>query len=53
MQRWFKPVTIATCEAEIRRIVFQGQPRQEASPYLKKYPRKKNWWSVSSGRTLA
>jgi hypothetical protein len=30
-----KPVILAAWEAEIRRIVVQGQPRQKVRPYLK------------------
>jgi hypothetical protein len=35
---WFRPVTLATQEAEIRRIAVRSQPGQKSSvrPYLEK-----------------
>jgi hypothetical protein len=44
------PVILATQVAEIRRILFQSQPRQKfVRPYLKKNPSQKRAGGVAQG----
>jgi hypothetical protein len=48
---WFTPVTTATQEAEIKRIVVRSQPRQIVQTLSQKNSlQKKGWWSGSRYR---
>jgi hypothetical protein len=48
--RWITPVILATQEAEIRRIVVQGQPKQRVPNTLsQKHPTERRAGGVAQG----
>jgi hypothetical protein len=46
----FMPVILTAWEAEIRRMVIPGKPRQKAKPYLQNSQGTKDWRCGSSSR---